>query len=101
MIQLVITPLILALLGVGLAFVPRLRGVSYCITSLSISVAGFLVLFWRDLPFGTTLASPEGPLALAIYHLLPFFVLFFAPLCVGYFSTRSIRRRYSRDASVI
>jgi hypothetical protein len=37
-----------------------------------VSVGGFIALLWRDLPLGATLTSPEGPLAVVIYHLVPF-----------------------------
>ena len=98
MTQLVVITAVFALLGVVLAFVRRLRGWSCFLASLIISVVGFLVVSWRDLPFGATLATPEGPGAVAIYHLVPFLVFYFAPLQIGYFVTRAIRSRGSARA---
>jgi len=97
----VVIPLIFAALGVGFAFAARLRGFAYFGVSLAVSAGAFFLLFWRDLPFGSTLASPEGPPAVAVYQLFPFIVLFYVPLNVGYFLTRLIRRRYCDRASPI
>ena len=84
-----------------MGFIQRLRGLSYFIVSLIVSVIGFLVVTWPDLPFGATLASPQGPVAVAIYQLVPFLILFYVPINVGYFATRLIRRRCSRSAPII
>jgi hypothetical protein len=96
-----IVSLIFALFGIVLGFIQRLRGLRYFGASLIVSVVGFLMVTWPDLPFGATLASPEGPVAVAIYHLVPFLILFYLPINVGYFATRLIRRRRSRSAPII
>jgi hypothetical protein len=97
----IVVSLVCVFLGAGLAFIPRLRGWSYFVVSLGISIGGFLTLTWPDLPLGATLASPEGPVAVAIYHLIPFLILFYVPIHAGYFATRLIRRRCSRRAPII
>jgi hypothetical protein len=71
------------------------------IISVFISVAGFLAVVWPELPLGSQLSTPQGPVQMFIRHLIPFVVLFYLPLTIGYFTTRFIRRRCSHGVSTI
>jgi hypothetical protein len=97
----IVVSLVFAFLGIGLAFIRRLRGWRYFIISFVVAVGGFLAVLWPELPLGATLATPEGPLAVFIYHLVPFLILFYLPLTAGYFVTRAVRRRFFHYARMI